>query len=104
MQGRSPAIGDTTGLDEAYRLCRQQGLRLSRQRRLVLEILWRSGEHLSARDIFDRLNADGRRIGHTSVYQKPRITAQQWGESSALKKHKAASTATALIPTATSPA
>ena len=69
MQGRSPAIGDTTGLDEAYRLCRQQGLRLSRQRRLVLEILWRSGEHLSARDIFDRLNADGRRIGHTSVYQ-----------------------------------
>ena len=23
------------------------------------------------RDIFDRLNADGRRIGHTSVYQNP---------------------------------
>ena len=69
MQGRPPAIGATAGLDEAYRLCRQQGLRLSRQRRLVLEILWRSGEHLSARDIFDRLNADGRRIGHTSVYQ-----------------------------------
>ena len=69
MQGCSPAIGATSGLDEAYRLCRQQGLRLSRQRRLVLEILWRSGEHLSARDIFDRLNADGRRIGHTSVYQ-----------------------------------
>ena len=69
MQGQSPAIGAVTGLDEAYRLCRQQGLRLSRQRRLVLEILWRSGEHLSARDIFDRLNSDGRRIGHTSVYQ-----------------------------------
>ena len=69
MQGQPPAIGAVTGLDEAYRLCREQGLRLSRQRRLVLEILWRSGEHLSARDIFDRLNADGRRIGHTSVYQ-----------------------------------
>jgi Fur family ferric uptake transcriptional regulator len=57
------------GLDEAYRLCRCQGLRLSRQRRLVLEMLWRSGDHLSARDIYERLNADGRRIGHTSVYQ-----------------------------------
>ncbi|MFZ4804757.1 MAG: Fur family transcriptional regulator [Synechococcus lacustris] len=57
------------GLEEAFRLCRQQGLRLSQQRKLVLEILWRSGDHLSARDIFEQLNADGRRIGHTSVYQ-----------------------------------
>jgi Fur family ferric uptake transcriptional regulator len=57
------------GLEEACRLCRQQGLRLSQQRKMVLEILWRSGDHLSARDIFEQLNADGRCIGHTSVYQ-----------------------------------
>ena len=72
MQAPSAAIEPVdpqAGLNEAYRLCRCQGLRLSRQRRLVLEMLWRSGDHLSARDIYERLNADGRRIGHTSVYQ-----------------------------------
>jgi|TARA_E500000178_G_scaffold116998_1_gene116953 Fur family ferric uptake transcriptional regulator len=72
MQGPSPAKEPAltlSGLDDAYQLCRRQGLRLSRQRRLVLEILWRSGDHLSAREIYEQLNADGRRIGHTSVYQ-----------------------------------
>jgi Fur family ferric uptake transcriptional regulator len=64
------AVGSiATSLYDAFLKCRQKGLRLSRQRRLVLEILWKSGDHLSAREIFERLNADGRRIGHTSVYQ-----------------------------------
>ncbi|TGG93711.1 MAG: transcriptional repressor [Aphanocapsa feldmannii 277cV] len=62
----SPAIAT---LQDAYRQCRDVGMRLSRQRRLVLELLWREKEHLSARDIFERLNSDGRSIGHTSVYQ-----------------------------------
>ena len=44
-------------------------MRLSRQRRMVLDLLWSEASHLSARDIFERLNARGRRIGHTSVYQ-----------------------------------
>ena len=44
-------------------------MRLSRQRRMVLDLLWTEASHLSARDIFERLNARGRRIGHTSVYQ-----------------------------------
>lgn len=44
-------------------------MRLSRQRRMVLDLLWAEASHLSARDIFERLNARGRRIGHTSVYQ-----------------------------------
>jgi Fur family ferric uptake transcriptional regulator len=44
-------------------------MRLSRQRRMVLDLLWSEASHLSARDIFERLNAKGRRIGHTSVYQ-----------------------------------
>jgi Fur family ferric uptake transcriptional regulator len=44
-------------------------MRLSRQRRMVLELLWDVKDHLSARDIFEKLNARGRNIGHTSVYQ-----------------------------------
>ena len=39
------------------------------QRRMVLELLWDEKDHLSARDIFEKLNARGRNIGHTSVYQ-----------------------------------
>lgn len=53
----------------AFRRCRDLGMRLSRQRRMVLELLWQEKSHLSARDIFERLNAQGRNIGHTSVYQ-----------------------------------
>ncbi|MBD2481034.1 transcriptional repressor [Planktothrix sp. FACHB-1365] len=44
-------------------------MRLSRQRRLILELLWQAQEHLSAREIYDRLNQQGKAIGHTSVYQ-----------------------------------
>jgi Fur family ferric uptake transcriptional regulator len=44
-------------------------MRLSRQRKMVLSLLWQSQDHLSARDIFEQLNAEGRAIGHTSVYQ-----------------------------------
>jgi Fur family ferric uptake transcriptional regulator len=44
-------------------------MRLSRQRRMVLDLLWAEKSHLSARDIFEKLNDQGRSIGHTSVYQ-----------------------------------
>ena len=44
-------------------------MRLSRQRRMVLDLLWSEKAHLSARDIFEKLNNLGRNIGHTSVYQ-----------------------------------
>jgi Fur family ferric uptake transcriptional regulator len=44
-------------------------MRLSRQRRMVLDLLWAERSHLSARDIFEKLNNLGRNIGHTSVYQ-----------------------------------
>jgi Fur family ferric uptake transcriptional regulator len=36
---------------------------------MVLDLLWREKTHLSARDIFEKLNGLGRNIGHTSVYQ-----------------------------------
>lgn len=44
-------------------------MRVSRQRRYILELLWDEQEHLSARDIYDRLHHRGKDIGHTSVYQ-----------------------------------
>ncbi|ESA38381.1 fe2+ zn2+ uptake regulation protein [Leptolyngbya sp. Heron Island J] len=44
-------------------------MRLSRQRRYILELLWDLQEHLSARAIYDELNHRGKKIGHTSVYQ-----------------------------------
>ena len=57
------------GVQDAYRHCRSLGMRLSRQRRMVLDLLWSERSHLSARDIFEKLNDMGRNIGHTSVYQ-----------------------------------
>jgi len=56
-------------LEAVYRRCRELGMRLSRQRRMVLDLLWHERSHLSARDIFEKLNNQGRNIGHTSVYQ-----------------------------------
>lgn len=56
-------------LEDAINYCQVRGMRLSRQRRLVLELLWQVQEHLSARDIYDRLNQQGKSVGHTSVYQ-----------------------------------
>jgi Fur family ferric uptake transcriptional regulator len=64
-QGSSPPVD----VDDVYRHCRNLGMRLSRQRRMVLDLLWVEKSHLSARDIFERLNNLGRNIGHTSVYQ-----------------------------------
>ena len=54
---------------DVFQQCRVLGMRLSRQRRMVLDPLWTEKSHLSARDIFEKLNARGRSIGHTSVYQ-----------------------------------
>ena len=56
-------------LEAVYRRCRDLGMRLSRQRRMVLDLLWHERSHLTARDIFEKLNNQGRNIGHTSVYQ-----------------------------------
>jgi Fur family ferric uptake transcriptional regulator len=52
-------------------------MRLSRQRRFILELLWQDQEHLSAREIYDRLNRQGKDIGHTSVYQNLEALSEQ---------------------------
>ncbi|HEY9845631.1 MAG TPA: Fur family transcriptional regulator [Candidatus Caenarcaniphilales bacterium] len=56
-------------LEDALTRCQRLGMRLSRQRRFILELLWQEEEHLSAREIYNRLNQQGKEIGHTSVYQ-----------------------------------
>jgi len=56
-------------LDDALARCQELGMRVSRQRRYVLELLWKNENHLSAREIYDLLNQEGKEIGHTSVYQ-----------------------------------
>lgn len=56
-------------LEDALNRCQLLGMRLSKQRRFILELLWQQQEHLSAREIYDRLNQQGKDIGHTSVYQ-----------------------------------
>ena len=56
-------------LEDALNRCQNLGMRVSRQRRFILELLWQAKEHLSAREIYDRLNQQGKDIGHTSVYQ-----------------------------------
>jgi Fur family ferric uptake transcriptional regulator len=56
-------------LEDALNRCQALGMRLSRQRRFILELLWEAKEHLSAREIYDRLNKQAHSIGHTSVYQ-----------------------------------
>ncbi len=64
-------------LDDAIERCQTLGMRLSRQRRFILELLWQAQEHLSAREIYDRLNRQGKDIGHTSVYQNLEALSEQ---------------------------
>lgn len=69
MQNEVAVSKPIRSLDDALNRCQVLGMRLSRQRRFILELLWQAQEHLSAREIYDRLNRQGKAIGHTSVYQ-----------------------------------
>jgi Fur family ferric uptake transcriptional regulator len=64
-------------LEDALDRCQILGMRVSRQRRFILELLWQANEHLSAREIYDRLNQQGKDIGHTSVYQNLEALSSQ---------------------------
>lgn len=77
MQKEAAVVKPIRSLDDAINRCQTLGMRLSRQRRLILELLWQAKEHLSARDIYDRLNQEGKEIGHTSVYQNLEALSSQ---------------------------
>ena len=77
MQPLANTIAPIESLEDAIARCQSLGMRLSRQRKYILELLWQVQEHLSARDIYDRLNRLGREIGHTSVYQNLEALSEQ---------------------------
>ena len=66
---KEATVKQIRSLEDAVERCQLLGMRVSRQRRFILELLWQAQEHLSAREIYDRLNQQGKDIGHTSVYQ-----------------------------------
>ncbi|MCG8361780.1 MAG: transcriptional repressor [Pseudanabaenales cyanobacterium] len=77
MHNKATAPKPLRSLEDALERCQTLGMRLSRQRRYILELLWQAQEHLSAREIYDRLNRQGREIGHTSVYQNLEALSEQ---------------------------
>lgn len=77
MQKEAVATKPIRSLEDAVTRCQTLGMRLSRQRRFILELLWQAQEHLSAREIYDRLNHQGKAIGHTSVYQNLEALSSQ---------------------------
>lgn len=77
MSGDGLVTRPICSMEDAIARCQSLGMRLSRQRRYILELLWEAKEHLSAREIYDRLNRQGREIGHTSVYQNLDALSEQ---------------------------
>lgn len=77
MQNEAALVKPICSLEDAINQCQALGMRLSRQRRFILELLWQAQEHLSAREIYDRLNQQGKAIGHTSVYQNLEALSSQ---------------------------
>ena len=77
MENRGAPTKPIRSLEDALDRCQALGMRVSRQRRFILELLWQAQEHLSAREIYDRLNQQGKTIGHTSVYQNLEALSSQ---------------------------
>ena len=76
MQEQDVVLQPKQSLEAIIERCQAKGLRISRQRRYILELLWQSQEHLSARAIYNRLTQQGRDIGHTSVYQNLEVLSE----------------------------
>ncbi len=77
MSKQGGQIQPIRSLEDALNRCQTLGMRVSRQRRFILELLWEAKEHLSAREIYDYLNQEGKNIGHTSVYQNLEALSNQ---------------------------
>ncbi|MTJ47909.1 Fur family transcriptional regulator [Dolichospermum sp. UHCC 0259] len=77
MYKQGSSLKPIRSLEDALDRCQILGMRVSRQRRFILELLWQAKEHISAREIYDRLNKEGKEIGHTSVYQNLEALSSQ---------------------------
>ena len=69
MNNKVTPVFPIRSCEEAIERCKDLGMRVSRQRTAVLELLWSTSEHLCAREIYARLDQAGSDIGYTSVYQ-----------------------------------
>ncbi len=58
-----------TAVETAEKLCRSQGLRFTRIRRRVLELVWNSHKPAGAYDILDSLNLEGKKAAPPTVYR-----------------------------------
>lgn len=56
-------------IETAERVCRERGLRFTRLRRRVLELVWNSHKPVGAYDILEQLGGDGRRAAPPTVYR-----------------------------------
>lgn len=70
-------------LEEYENLLRQAGLRITRQRRIILEILKETKEHPDASEIFKRAQITDGRISLATVYR----TMRALEESGAIQRH-----------------
>ncbi|MGB3559451.1 MAG: Fur family transcriptional regulator [Geitlerinemataceae cyanobacterium] len=77
MKHEAVVVKPIQSLEDAIEKCQALGMRVSRQRRFILELLWQTEEHMTAREIYDRLNREGKDIGHTSVYQNLEALSSQ---------------------------
>jgi len=87
MQQAGATVRKIRSLKDALNRCQELGMRLSRQRRFILELLWSHQEHLSAKEIYDLLSQQGKDIGHTSVYQNLEALSSQ-GIIECLERHE----------------
>jgi Fur family transcriptional regulator, ferric uptake regulator len=77
MKNQEAIANPINSLEDALNRCQELGMRVSRQRRYILELLWDVKEHLSAKEIYDRLSQQKKDIGHTSVYQNLEALSSQ---------------------------
>jgi Fur family transcriptional regulator, ferric uptake regulator len=77
MENQEAIANPINSLEDALNRCQELGMRVSRQRRYILELLWDVKEHLSAKEIYDRLSQQKKDIGHTSVYQNLEALSSQ---------------------------
>ncbi|MFQ5981924.1 MAG: Fur family transcriptional regulator [Woeseiaceae bacterium] len=59
----------SVAMQTAESLCRERGLRFTRLRRRVLEIVWNSHKPVGAYDILDSLKQDGKKAAPPTVYR-----------------------------------
>lgn len=66
---KTKASASLQSLEDALTLCRTSGMRISQQRYRVLKLLWQTDEHLSAKEIYARLNQHSPAVSLTAIYQ-----------------------------------